>query len=167
MLFRSHPDILAAGTGSGNKFAYVLLSEDASLATGQATSSDSKAKFGTSAKLHYQWKERVDGASYSEFRIANATDWNTDWTTTGKTVHRAAGYLEASIDLSQLGNPTSLAITTYLVDYTGDGGNGWVYNMLSGATDGTGATPRDLVQYVLLALPSASAPNAAANLKAF
>ncbi len=64
----------------------------------------------------------------------------TDWTAAGKAAARANGYLEGGIALTQLGSPQTVIVTTYTVDYNGDGGNGWLYNMLAGATDGSGAT---------------------------
>ena len=75
---------------------------------------------------------------------------------------------EASIALTQFGAvPDSILITTYTVDYTGDGGNGWLYNMLDGATDGSGVSPVDLFGYVQLDLPTSLAPNHTSHLRTF
>jgi hypothetical protein len=158
----AHPDVQVGG--GGNKFTYFLFSTDSTLATGNALSSDSKAKFGAAGtkRMAYHWKERIDGPSYSEYRIGSASDWSTDWGTGGKSAFRGAGFLEGSIALSELGNPAQLVVTCYTVDYNGGGGDGWVYNMLSGATDGSGAAPLDLVSYLELALPTSVAPNATA-----
>lgn len=155
----THPDVQTAG--SGNKFVYFLFSTDTALATGNATSSDAKAKFGAAgtAKLTHHVKTRIDGPSYTEFRTANGVDWSTDWTANGKSVARAAGFVEVAIALSELGSPANVVVTAYTVDYAGDNGNGWLYNMLAGATDGSGATPRDLHAYLWLTLPTSSAPS--------
>lgn len=162
-----HPDIVVGG--AGDKFAYFLFSTDATLATGNVLSSDGKAKFGAAgtARLSHHYKERIDGVAYSEFRIANGTDWATDWGTQGKTSVRVAGYLEAAIELAELANPSALVVTTYTVDYEGDNQNGWLYNMVFGATDGSGATPRDIFGYGLLALPTSNVPNTLSHLNTF
>ncbi|HHH26836.1 MAG TPA: hypothetical protein ENK57_00585 [Polyangiaceae bacterium] len=55
----------------------------------------------------------------------------------------------------------------YTVDYAGDDGNGWLYNMLAGATDGSGASPRDLYGYLGLTLRTSSAPNAPSFVQVF
>ncbi len=165
----SHADIVVGG--DGNKFVYFLFSTDATLATGNSLSSDDKAKFGDAGthRMSHHWKERVDGASYTEFRVSDGANWDTDWTATGKVVHRSAGLIEASIALSEFGTsaPSTLIITAYTIDYDGDTGNGYLYNMLSGATDGSGATSRDLVGYVGLTLPSSQPPNDPSHLKTF
>lgn len=162
----THGDILGSGTGSGNKFIYVIFNSDATLATGNANSSDSKAKFGTtSKKMQYHWKERVDGANFTEFQSAPAGTWAA-WTSSGST-NRASGYVEASIPRTSFGSPSKLQITFYLVDYNGGSGNGWLYNMLNGATEGAAATPVDLVKYVEIDFAASANPNAAGNIKSF
>ncbi len=164
----AHSDIIEGGTG--NKFVYFLMSTDTSLATGNVASSDGKAIFGAAGtkRLTYHWKERIDGESYSEFRIGDGSDWSTDWTTNDKSVYRTTGLIEASIALTEFGSiPEHLVITTYTVDYAGDGGNGWLYNMLDGATDGSGLTPVNLFGYVQLDLPSSLPPNHATHLRTF
>jgi len=160
-----HPDIVIGG--SGDKFSYFLLSTDGSVATGNNTSSDAKATFGVGAKLSHHWKERVDGPTHGEYRSANGTDWSTDWGSAGKTAFRANGFLEGSIALSELGNPQDVIVAAYTVDYTGDGGNGWVYNMFSGAVDGSAATPVDLTAYLKLQLPTSLPPNDGLHLQTF
>ena len=77
--------------------------------------------------------------------------------------------MEASIALSQIDSscPCQIAVTAYLIDYAGDNGNGWLYNMLSGATDGSGASPRDLVNYVEVPVPAAVAPTDGSLFKTF
>ncbi len=163
----AHPDVVTGG--NGNKFAYFLLSTDASLNTGNTLSSDGKAKFGAAgtSRMEYHWKERIDGPNVSEYRIGNNSDWNTDWTANGKDAFRATGYLEGSIALSELGSPSLVIVTAYTIDYDGDGGNGWLYNMLSSASDGSGATPRDLVEFLQIDLPTSQSPNDAAHLQTF
>lgn len=163
----SSPDIAPAG--AGNKFVYFLFSTDAALAAGNTLSSDGKAKFGTGKAMTYHYKERIAGGTYTEYRIGNASGWTTDWGTQNKTSFVASGFLEARIALAELGgaSPSSVAVTAYTVDYAGDSNNGWLYNMISGATDGSGVTPRDLVQYVGLDLPGPVAPNDAGHIKSF
>jgi hypothetical protein len=158
----AHADVVVGG--GGNKFVYFLFSTDAALATGNTLSGDGKAKFGAagSKRLAYQWKERIDGPSYSEYRLGSAADWSGDWTTANKSAFRAAGYLEGAIALTELGSPTELVITAYTVDYNGFAGAGALYNMLAGAVDGSAAEPRDLVSYLGLTLPTSTAPNATA-----
>jgi hypothetical protein len=153
--------------GSGDKFAYFLLSTDATLASGNSTSSDGKASFGAGKKMMHHWKEQIAGAIYSEYRSANGVDWSTVWGNANKQSFRAPGYLEGSIALSELGSPQDLAVTAYTVDYSGGGGAGWLYNMLSGATDMSAATPVDLTSYVHVALPTSLAPNDPSELQAF
>ncbi|MCA9620966.1 MAG: Ig-like domain-containing protein [Myxococcales bacterium] len=155
----AHPDVQIGGTG--NKFVYFLLSADPNLMTGNSLSSDGKAKFGAAgtAALAYHWKIRIDGASYEEYRIGNGSDWSTDWLATGKSSFRAAGFVEGSIALSELGNPSQVVITAYTVDYDGDNGNGWLYNMIAGATDGSGLSPRDVHGYLLFSLPTSAPPS--------
>lgn len=58
-------------------------------------------------------------------------------------------------------------VTAYSVDYDGDGGNGWLYNMLAGATDGSGAQPRDVVRYIGLDLPASAVPSDVSHLHSF
>lgn len=145
-----HNDIQAAGAGTGNKFVYFLFGTDLNDTNGLTTSSDNKAKFGTAPKkMRWHWKTRVDGANYTEYRQANGTDWSTTWDN-NKNDWRAAGYIEARIQLTEFGGtaPVGIKVTAFIVDYNGDSGNGWVYNMLSGATEGTGSTARDLVKYI-------------------
>ncbi|MBW2526841.1 MAG: Ig-like domain-containing protein, partial [Deltaproteobacteria bacterium] len=165
-----HPAILSGGTGSGNKWVYFLISEDSTLQTGNTLSSDGKAQFGAAGtqRMHYHWKERVDGALESEYRVGDGTNWN-DWGSSGKSSYRTTGYVEASIPISQIDSscPCVISVTAYLVDYDGDSGNGWLLNMFQGATDGSGATPRPLVGYVELPVPTAVAPNDATLLKTF
>ncbi len=146
---------------AGDKFLYFLFSVDPSLATGSAVSSDGKAKFGAGKKVSYHWKERIVGGSYSEFRIGDAAGWAADWGPQNKTVFVTTGFAEAKILLTELGGaaPSSVSVTAYTVDYGGAGGDGWVYNMLSGATDGPATAPRDLVQHLRLSLPADAAPN--------
>ena len=162
-----HGDILVGG--SGNKFVYFLLSTDPTLSTGMATSSDAKATFGTGgAQMMFHYKEQIDGGNYSEFRTASATNWDTDWGTTGKLVNKQTGYLEASIALSELGaGVTDIVLTTYTIDYDGQGGDGHLYNMLPAGIEGSGATPRDLVQYLRIQLPTSTAPSDASLLQTF
>ena len=149
-------------TGLGNKFLYFLFSIDPALATGNALSSDGKAKFGAAgtARMTYHWKERIDGGAWTEFRVGNASDWNTEWGATGKAVHKVEDYVEASIALTEFGGsaPARLFITTFAVDYAGYSGDGAVFDMLNGATDGSAATPVDLYGYIELDLPSSLAP---------
>lgn len=157
-----HVSILASGQGTGNKWVAFLVSEDPTLQTGNTLSDDGRAQFGAAGtqRMHYVWKERVDGGSDTEFWVGNGSNWSTDWTTTGKQSWRSAGYVEASIALSQIDSscPCQIAVTAYLIDYDGDNGNGWLLNMFEGATDGTGATPRPLVSYVDIPVPSSVAP---------
>lgn len=162
-----HPDIVVGG--AGDKFAYFLLSTDPALATGNTLSSDDKAKFGAAgtARLSHHYKERIDGAIYSEYRIGNGADWNTDWGTQGKSSFRVAGFLEGAIELTELGSPAALIVTTYTIDYAGDAGNGTLYNMITGATDGSGAAPRDIFGYGLIALPTSNVPNTSSHLVPF
>ncbi len=161
-----HVDI--AVSGGGNKWVYFLLSTDPTLATGTAGSSDGLAVFGTASKMMFHYKERIAGGSFSEYRVADGTDWDTDWGTAGKSSYRADGYLEASIALSELGaNVTDVLITTYTVDYAGASGDGYLYNMLPAATAGPGDPARDLVQYVHLELPTSLPPNHAGALGSF
>lgn len=163
----SSPAIVVGG--SGNKFVYFLFSTDVQLATGHPLSSDGKAKFGASSQMAYHYKERIDGPAYSEFRIGDGAGWATDWGASGKSSFRGAGFLEASISLSELGGapPSSVLVTAYTVDYDGAGGDGWLFNLLAGAADGSAATPRDLVTYLELGLPAAAAPNAPQKLSSF
>jgi hypothetical protein len=159
-----HVDIVLGG--AGNRFAYFLLSTDAGLATGNPTSSDGKATFGATGKMMFQYRERIDGGSYSEMRVANGTDWNTDWGLVGKSIQKANGYLEASIELTELGaGVTDILISAYTIDYNGDGGNGYLYNMLPAAA--AGPAPADLTQYVHVTLPTSTAPNDASALSSF
>jgi hypothetical protein len=157
-----HGDILAGG--SGNKFAYFLFATDLNDAQGLNTSSDGKAKFGTSSKMRWHWKTRVDGTNYTEFKQANGTDWSTDWSA-NKNDWRAAGYIEARILLTEFGGtaPSTIKVAAYLIDYNGDSGNGWLYNLLSGATEGSGATARDLVKYIDFNRTLSAVPNATAT----
>ena len=163
----SSPDIAPAG--AGNKFVYFLFSVDGAFAQGSALSSDGKAKFGVGKKMTYHYKERIVGGTYKEYRIGDASGWTADWGAQNKSSFVGTGFLEAKIALAELGGspPSSLSVTAYTVDYTGDANNGWLYNMFSGATDGSGATPRDLVQYVGLTLPASVVPNAPTHLQAF
>lgn len=162
----SSPDILAAG--GGNKFIYFLFSTDTTLATGNTLSSDGKAQFGAGGdRLSHYWKTQIDGGPYDEHRIGDGVDWDQDWTANGKIGARADGYFEGSVALSELGNPSVLIVTTYTVDYAGDGGNGWLYNMLIGATDGSAATPRDIYGYGQIVLPTSNLPNDFSHLLTF
>jgi Bacterial Ig-like domain len=163
----AHPDVQQAGTG--NKFAYFILSTDPALATGNALSSDSKAKFGAAgtAMLEYHWKERIDGPAYSEYKVGDAAGWATNWPGTGKAAARGAGFVEGSIALADLGNPALVIVTAYSVDYAGDNGNGWLYNMVFGANDGPAATPRDAYGFVQLTLPTSQSPNDPAHQMVF
>lgn len=144
-----HSDIQAAGAGAGNKFVYFTFATDLNDANGLNTSSDNKAKFGTASKMRWHWKTRIDGANYTEYQQANGTNWSTTWND-NKNDWRAAGYIEARILLTEFGGtaPNAIKVAAYVVDYNGDSGNGWVYNILSGATEGSGVTPRDLVKYI-------------------
>lgn len=144
-----HSDIQAAGAGAGNKFVYFTFATDLNDANGLNTSSDNKAKFGTASKMRWHWKTRIDGANYTEYQQANGTNWSTTWND-NKNDWRAAGYIEARILLTEFGGtaPNAIKVAAYIVDYNGDSGNGWVYNILSGATEGSGVTPRDLVKYI-------------------
>ena len=164
------PDIIGT-LGSGDKFIYFLFSTDVTLTTGNTRSSDDKAQFGVAgtSRLSYHWKVRIDGVAYEEFRIGNATDWNTDWGSQGKSGFRTDGYFEGSIELAELGNPASLIATSFTIDYDGDNGsgNGWVSNMIFGATDGAAATPRNIYAYGLLALPTSNNPNDLSHLVTF
>lgn len=160
-----HNDIQAAGAGGGNKFVYFLFATDLNDANGLTTSSDNKAKFGTaSKKMRWHWKTRVDGANYTEFRQANGTDWSTTWDN-NKNDWRSAGYIEARIQLSEFGGtaPINIKVAAFLVDYNGDSGNGWLYNMLTGATEGTGSAARDLVKYVDYNRASSNNPSSIAT----
>jgi hypothetical protein len=159
-----HESILAGNTGSGNKFAYFLFATDLNDAQGLNTSSDGKAKFGTSSKMRWHWKTRVDGANYTEFRQANGTDWNTDWSA-NKNDWRADKYIEARILLTEFGGtaPSTIKVAAYIIDYYGDSGNGYLYNLLSGATEGSGATARDLVKYIDFNRTLSTVPNATAT----
>jgi hypothetical protein len=159
-----HGDILASNTGSGNKFAYFLFATDLNDAEGLNTSSDGKAKFGTSSKMRWHWKTRVDGTNYTEFRQANGANWSTDWSA-NKNDWRAAGYIEARILLTEFGGtaPSTIKVAAYLIDYNGDSGNGYLYNLLSGATEGSGATARDLVKYIDFNRTLSTVPNATAT----
>ena len=162
----AHPDVQIGG--SGDKFVYFLFSTDATLASGQPLSSDNKAQFGANGRLMFHWKERIDGPAFSEYSVATMSDWSGDWTGNGKTAFRAAGFLEGSIALSEFGMGNQrIIVTAYTVDYAGDNGNGWIYNMLGAATDGSGATPRPLVSYVDLQLPTSLLPNDASQLVSF
>lgn len=144
-----HSDIQAAGAGAGNKFVYFTFATDLNDANGLNTSSDNKAKFGTASKMRWHWKTRIDGANYTEYQQANGTNWSTTWND-NKNDWRAGGYIEARILLTEFGGtaPNAIKVAAYIVDYNGDSGNGWVYNILSGATEGSGVTPRDLVKYI-------------------
>jgi hypothetical protein len=159
-----HSDIQASGAGGGNKFVYFTFATDLNDAQGLNTSSDGKAKFGTSSKMRWHWKTRVDGANYTEFKQANGTDWSTDWSA-NKNDWRAAGYIEARILLTEFGGtaPSTIKVAAYLIDYNGDSGNGWLYNLLSGATEGSGATARDLVKYIDFNRTLSAVPNATAT----
>ncbi len=160
------PDIVVGG--SGNKFVYFLFSTDTTLMTGNAESSDNKAQFGTGGDLlSHHWKVRIDGADYTEYRIGNGTDWNTDWGAVGKSGARAAGYYEGSLALSELGSPSTVIVTSFTVDYDGDSGNGWLYNMILGATDGSAATPRDIFAFGQIPLPTSDDPNDLSHLVTF
>ncbi len=161
----THADIQAGGAGGGNKFVYVIFNSDGTLATGSTNSSDSKAVFGASKKMQYSWKERVDGANYTEYQSAPGGTWAA-WTSGGAS-NRAAGFVEASIPRASFGSPSKLQITFYIIDYNGDSGKGWLYNMLNGATDGTGNPARDLVKYVEIDFSASKTPNDAANIKNF
>ncbi len=163
----SSPDI--APQSAGNKFVYFLFSTDPSLVTGNALSSDGKARFGTNKAMTWHYKERIAGGTYSEYRVGDPAGWANDWGTQNKASNVATGFLEARIALSELGGaaPASLSVTAYTVDYAGDGGNGWLYNMFAGATDGSGAQPRDVVRHVALTLPAALVPNDASHLATF
>jgi hypothetical protein len=154
-----HADIVIGG--AGNKFVYFLISTDPSLATGNPTSSDDKAVFGSNgAAMMFHYKEQIDGGDYSEFRRASGGNWDTDWGTENKLVHKSAGYLEASILLSALASdPADILVTTYTVDYAGQGGEGHVYNMLPGALEGAGVPARDLKAYLHLQLPTSKPPS--------
>ncbi len=162
----AHVDIVTGG--AGNRFVYFLLSTDPTLSTGNAGSSDDKAAFGASGRMMFHYKEQIDGGDYSEFRIGSTADWDSDWGTQNKTVFKADGYLEASIALSELGVAVSdVIVTAYTIDYNGDGGAGFLYNMLPAAVAGSGATPRNLAQYVHVQLPTSLSANAPSALKSF
>ncbi|AFM11366.1 Ig-like domain-containing protein [Turneriella parva] len=159
-----HTDIQASGAGAGNKFAYILFATDLNDANGLNTSSDSKAKFGAASKMRWHWKTRIDGANYTEYQQANGTNWSTTWND-NKNDWRAAGYVEARILLTEFGGtaPSAIKIAAYIVDYNGDSGNGWVYNLLSGATEGSGSVARDLVKYIDYNRTLSTTPNATAT----
>ncbi len=159
-----HSSIQAPNTGSGNKFVYFTFATDLNDANGLNTSSDNKAKFGTTSKMRWHWKTRIDGLNFTEYRQANGTDWSTTWDN-NKNDWRTAGYVEARILLTEFGGtaPNSLKIAAYIIDYNGDSGNGWLYNLLSGATEGSGATPRDLVKYIDHNRTLSTNPNATAT----
>ena len=71
------------------------------------------------------------------------------------------------MDIPGCNPPADLIITAHTVDYNGAGGDGWIYNMLAGATDGPGVPPRPLVGFVHLQLPSSYSPNDPGNLGSF
>ena len=164
-----HGSITTGGTG--NRFLYFLFSTDPSLATGNTLSSDGNAKFGAAgtARMAYHWKERINGGDYSEFRIGTASDWNTDWGATNKSVFKTGGYVEASIALSEFGGsaPNRVLITIYAVDYEAYNGDAGVYATLEGGSNGIALEPRDLYGYIELELPSSLSPNNSANLHTF
>ena len=159
-----HSDIQAADAGAGNKFVYFTFATDLNDANGLNTSSDNKAKFGSASKMRWYWKTRIDGVNYTEYKQANGTDWTTTWND-NKNDWRTAGYIEARILLTEFGGtaPNSIKVAAYIIDYNGDGGNGWVYNILSGATEGSGSTPRDLVKYIDYNRTLSTNPNATAT----
>lgn len=162
----SSPDI--APGSAGNKFVYFLFSVDGALASGNTLSSDGKAKFGAGKAMTFHYKERIAGGTYKEYRVGDTSGWTADWGTQNKSSFVATGFLEAQIALSELGaSPSSVSVTAFTIDYAGDAGSGWLYNMFTGATDGSGAAPRDLVKYVGLTLPASAAPNDATHLKSF
>jgi hypothetical protein len=153
------------GAPMGNKFVHFLFSTDASLSTGNTSSSDAKVHFGAASRMVFQWKERLAGATYSEFKTG--TDWTDDWSSTAQ-VYRGTGFLEAKIPWSDFGSmPSRIHIASYTIDYDGDGGNGYSYNLLPGTTPGSTATPLDLVKYIAIDLPSGTAPADSANVHNF
>lgn len=160
-----HVDIVTGGTG--DKFVYFLFSTDPSLTDGFATSSDDKAEFGTGANMMFHYKHQIDGGNYVEHSTADGSGWTTNWTTTGQS-NKASGYLEASFALSDFGTGvTDILLTTYTIDYAGQGGEGHLYNMLPLAVEGSGVPARDLVQYVHLRLPTSTSPGDASLLQSF
>ncbi len=161
-----------ANPGSGDRYLSFSFSTDPDLATGNTRSSDGHVKFGApgTKRMAYEWRERIDGGNSTEFRIGNAGGWS-DWGTANKEVSKTAGYIEARIARSELGNPSHLLVTTFAVSHSVDEylvDHYSVSYLLDPATGGDATdNPVDARRYIDLELPSSQPPNHASHLANF
>jgi len=118
---------------------------------------------GFGADFYYRWRASND---FQDLQQYTAGSWQP--VTTTISTHRAGTFVEIAIERAALGSPTSVGITTLMVNEAAN--NEWSYAGLysSNFTDGyydVAATTVPLSNYLLADFSAASAPNAVANLR--